>query len=69
MPSSQDPKTTFAEFDRDGDGQITAAEFVQAMAVRDEAVTPDEVESIFAAADHDNDGRINAAEFVQAWNA
>jgi Ca2+-binding EF-hand superfamily protein len=60
---------TFAEFDYDGDGYITAMEFKLAMTARSEQVTGDELDSIFGHADKDDDGRIDKAEFIAAWNA
>lgn len=68
MPDEEAAKT-FAEFDYDGDGLITAMEFKLAMAARHEQVTGDELDSIYEHADKDADGRINLAEFVKAWNA
>jgi Ca2+-binding EF-hand superfamily protein len=66
-----DPNATFKEFDRDGDGYITRAEFAAAMKARGEDVTSDELDSIFRVADErdgDVDGRISLAEFLVAWD-
>ncbi|GII30077.1 hypothetical protein Pmi06nite_35190 [Planotetraspora mira] len=60
---------TFAEFDGDEDGYITAAEFKLAMNARREEVSGDDLDSIFKHTDDDEDGRINLAEFAEAWNA
>jgi Ca2+-binding EF-hand superfamily protein len=60
---------TFEEFDGDGDGYITAAEFRLAMNGRREEVSSDDLDSIFQHTDDDEDGRINLAEFAEAWNA
>lgn len=68
MPDD-DAVKTFAEFDYDQDGYITAVEFKLAMTARHEKVTGDELHSIFEHADRDGDGKINQAEFVEAWNA
>lgn len=71
MSDYGDPVQTFKEFDRDGDGYITPAEFRPAMNARGEQVTEAEVASIFRNADeHDGDAddRISLAEFVTAWN-
>ncbi|GAA2589881.1 EF-hand domain-containing protein [Actinomadura fulvescens] len=70
MPDIDDPTATFQEFDRDGDGYITRAEFTLAMKARGEEVTTAELDSIFKAADErdgDVDGRISLAEFLVAW--
>lgn len=70
--SDEEATSTFKEFDADGDGYLTKAEFVQAMAARGETVTEAEVNSIFKqadAVDGDVDGRISLHEFVTAWNA
>lgn len=71
MPDLDDPTATFQEFDRDGDGYITRAEFALAMNARGEEVTAAELDSIFKASDeHDGDvdGRISLAEFLVAWS-
>lgn len=68
MPDEEAAKT-FAEFDYDGDGYVTAMEFKLAMTARRERVTGDEIDSIFGHADKDNDGKINQAEFIAAWNS
>jgi Ca2+-binding EF-hand superfamily protein len=67
MPDDEAAKT-FAEFDYDADGFITAMEFKLAMTRRREQVTGDELDSIFGHADKDDDGKINQAEFIVAWN-
>jgi Ca2+-binding EF-hand superfamily protein len=69
---SDEPSKIFEEFDQDGDGYITFAEFQQAMARRGEVVTDDELASIFKHADGedgDRDGRISLLEFQTAWDA
>lgn len=62
-------QATFVEFDSDGDGLITAAEFRRALEGRGETVTDAELDEIFGKADHDGDGAIGLAEFTQAWYA
>jgi Ca2+-binding EF-hand superfamily protein len=69
MAGEDEITRTFAEFDYDGDGYITAVEFKLAMTARREQVTGDEIDSIFEHADDDQDGKINLAEFTEAWNA
>lgn len=59
---------TFAELDRNGDGQITGAEFAAAIVARGETITDEEIASIFADADADRDGRISFQEFATAWH-
>lgn len=71
MPDYGDPAQTFKEFDADGDGYITRAEFKQAMNARGEDITDAEIGSIFRGADqHDGDidDRISLQEFITAWN-
>ena len=61
----------FGEFDQDGDGYITAAEFRLAMSRRGEEMSDSELKSIFHHADEDDgdvDGRISLVEFRNAWN-
>jgi Ca2+-binding EF-hand superfamily protein len=69
MSADEKLAQTFAEFDSDDDGYITAPEFKLAMSSRGDAITEDDLESIFANTDYDQDGRINLAEFTEAWNA
>lgn len=68
MSTNEEIVQTFKEFDGDGDGRITAKEFLVAMTARGESVSKEDLESIFADADGDSDGRISLDEFTQAWN-
>lgn len=69
MTANEELSQTFAEFDGDSDGHITADEFRQAMATRGEETSDQDLEQIFGKADHDEDGKINLSEFTEAWNA
>lgn len=69
MTAHDELSRTFAEFDGDGDGRITAEEFRRAMATRGEETSDKDLEQIFGKADHDRDGRIDLAEFTEAWDA
>ena len=68
MATDAELTDTFTEFDGNGDGQITSAEFRAAMTARGEEITDQEITEIFADADADSDGRISLAEFTAAWN-
>ncbi|MGB3441171.1 MAG: EF-hand domain-containing protein [Actinophytocola sp.] len=68
MATDAELTTTFAEFDGNGDGQITSAEFGAAMVARGEEITEREITEIFADADTDRDGTISFTEFAVAWN-
>jgi Ca2+-binding EF-hand superfamily protein len=67
MSASEELTQTFKELDNDGDGQITAKEFLVFMTARGETVTREDLESIFNDADDDSDGLISYAEFASAW--
>lgn len=67
MSASDDLGQTFKELDNDGDGQITAKEFLVFMTARGESITKEELESIFNDADGDGDGLISYGEFAAAW--
>ncbi len=68
MATDAELTATFAEFDGNGDGQITSVEFQAAMAARGEEITEQEITEIFADADTDKDGTISFPEFTTAWN-
>jgi Ca2+-binding EF-hand superfamily protein len=68
MATDAELTSTFAEFDGNGDGRITGAEFQAAMTARGEEITEREITEIFADADTDADGTISYAEFTAAWN-
>lgn len=67
MSTDDELAQTFKEIDADGDGQVTAKEFLVAMTARGETVTREEIESIFSDADGDGDGSISYTEFAAAW--
>lgn len=68
MATDAELTTTFTEFDGDGDGQITSAEFRAAITARGEEITDEEISEIFADADTDADGQISLPEFTAAWH-
>lgn len=68
MATDAELTTTFTEFDGNGDGQITSAEFQAAIVARGEEITDQEITEIFADTDTDKDGKISLAEFTVAWN-
>lgn len=68
MSANGDLAQTFQQLDGDGDGRITAKEFLVFMTARGETITREELESIFKDADRDGDGMIDLAEFTAAWN-
>jgi Ca2+-binding EF-hand superfamily protein len=68
MATDAELTATFTEFDGNGDGRITSAEFQAAMAARGEEITEQEITEIFADADTDKDGTISFPEFTTAWN-
>jgi calmodulin len=55
----------FEVFDRDGNGQISAAELMHVMSDLGEDLTDEKVNQIISEADTDGDGQINYEEFVQ----
>jgi Ca2+-binding EF-hand superfamily protein len=67
MSTDGELERTFNEIDGDGDGKVTAKEFLVAMTARGETVTREEIESIFGDADGDADGLISFTEFAAAW--
>lgn len=68
MATDAELTTTFTEFDGNGDGKITSAEFQAAIVARGEEITDQEITEIFTDADADKDGKISLAEFTEAWN-
>jgi Ca2+-binding EF-hand superfamily protein len=68
MATDAELTTTFTEFDGNGDGQITSAEFRAAITARGEEITDQEITEIFTDADTDADGQISLPEFTAAWN-
>ncbi|KAB1223627.1 putative calcium-binding protein CML18 [Morella rubra] len=56
----------FRLFDRDGNGNITAAELAHSMAKLGHALTAEELTGMIKEADTDGDGCINFEEFTQA---
>jgi Ca2+-binding EF-hand superfamily protein len=55
---------TFRLIDADGDGLITADEFVRLMQALGDDVTPEAAEQAVALMDVDGDGRISLPEFA-----
>jgi len=62
--NKEDQKEVFAKFDRDGDGQVTAAEL---LAVCD-FLDSDGAKEIMQQADADNDGKIGFDEWLSAMS-
>ena len=59
----------FKVFDRDGNGQISAAELRHVMTNLGEKLTDEEVDEMIREADVDGDGHINYEEFVRMMMA
>ena len=59
----------FKVFDRDGNGQISAAELRLVMNNLGEKLTDEEVDELIREADVDGDGHINYEEFVRIMMA
>ncbi|WP_030612297.1 EF-hand domain-containing protein [Streptomyces sclerotialus] len=67
MADIETAKATFARFDANGDGMVTAEEFKHAMAeMGDPYVTGPVAEAVIKARDTDNDGLMSFEEF---WTA
>ena len=57
-------KTAFAIFDKDGNGYISSAELRHVMTNLGEKLTDEEVDEMIREADIDGDGQVNYEEFV-----
>ncbi len=55
----------FRVFDRDGNGNISAAELKYVMSNIGESITDEEIDAMIQEADTDNDGQINYHEFIR----
>lgn len=67
MADIEQAKATFARFDANGDGKVTAEEFKHAMAEMGDAyVTGPVAEAVINARDTNNDGLMSFEEF---WSA
>ncbi|GAA0458830.1 MULTISPECIES: EF-hand domain-containing protein [Streptomyces] len=67
MADIEQAKATFARFDQNGDGMVTAEEFKHAMAeMGDPYVTGPVAEAVIKARDTNNDGLMSFEEF---WTA
>mmetsp|Transcript_10334 Transcript_10334/g.24762 ORF Transcript_10334/g.24762 Transcript_10334/m.24762 type:complete len:159 (+) Transcript_10334:62-538(+) len=56
---------SFRVFDKDGNGQLSAAELRHVMGTMGEPLTPEEVDELIREADANGDGMIDFAEFVR----
>jgi Ca2+-binding EF-hand superfamily protein len=60
-------RDTFQEYDEDGDGRISFAEFAAMLEELDDELSRDEQLLAFEATDSDGDGAIGFDEFVAWW--
>merc|ERR1711988_1562921 len=58
---------TFSEFDHNGDGHVTSAEFIYVLVHKMVLLSEDEAREIVAAIDTNHDGTIALAEFTKAF--
>ncbi|TGZ72770.1 hypothetical protein CRM22_001903 [Opisthorchis felineus] len=58
-------RRAFAEFDKDGDGYISAEELQVLMTSFGEALTHDDIMEMIREADKDGDGKVNFEDFLQ----
>lgn len=65
MPDTAEYAATFALVDSDGDGLISAEEFVSLMGRLGEECTTDQGARAIAAMDGDSDGRVSLDEFTR----
>jgi len=66
--SEEEIKEAFNVFDRDRNGQISAAELRHVMTNLGEKLTDEEVDEMIKEADFNGDGQINYEEFVKMMN-
>ncbi|KAK3603085.1 hypothetical protein CHS0354_015781 [Potamilus streckersoni] len=64
--SEEELREAFRVFDKDGNGNISAAELRQAMINLGEHLTDEEVNTMIQEADVDGDGQVNYEEFINA---
>jgi calmodulin len=62
--SEQEIREAFREFDKDGDGFISAAELQHVVTNSGSKLTDEEVDEMIREADIDGDGQVNYEEFV-----
>lgn len=62
-----DIKNDFSFFDRDGNGQIDLAEFIELLTVLSPKTKASHVEEGFKIIDSNNDGYIDFEEFLSWW--
>ncbi|SNY53884.1 EF-hand domain pair [Arsukibacterium tuosuense] len=60
-------KSEFEFFDRDGNGQIDIAEFIELLTVLAPKTKANHVDEGFKLIDKNNDGFIDFAEFLEWW--
>merc|ERR1711976_1041404 len=63
--SADELKEAFSIFDRDGSGQIDAAEFRHVMTTMGEALTDQQMDEMMAQFDSDGDGKVAFEEYVK----
>lgn len=64
----RDPRSAFAEFDKDGNGHITTEEFAQFLATHGIHYSPSEIDKLMKCIDSDGNGTIEVDEFVSAFS-
>jgi len=60
-------RATFASYDSDGSGQLTADELKAALSSMPNPLKDEEIEATIAAADKGGDGKISIDEFLACW--
>ncbi len=65
MDSSDKTRQDFDEIDADGDGYITASEFLTALVKDDPKVSDDNIFAIVTMADSDGDNKISYEEYAK----
>ncbi|CAJ0929776.1 unnamed protein product [Ranitomeya imitator] len=67
--SEEEIREAFREFDKDGNGYLSAAELSLVMKNLSAKLTNEEVDDMIREADIDGDGQVNYEEFVQMMTA
>ncbi|KAI8602899.1 hypothetical protein EDD21DRAFT_370564 [Dissophora ornata] len=61
----QEIDAIFRNFDRDGDGSISASELAEVLKAQGEAPTDDDIQDMIKAADTNNDNKVDREEFAK----